>query len=137
MSEYGFKVTVNASTAEQAVLAMAQSGLVWSIPPGDQYDELVEACDVFYREQRLECGHDVALAVGTRLWCYYDYSFGVLTAVNSDGWHDFVLDGSPYKPAGSRGYYDASRLACVLCGLEQVSRSDHVALGDEWQLVSP
>jgi len=81
---------------------------------------------------RLECGHDVDIAPGTRLWCYYDMSFGVATpgapsnggtAERVDLWWDFTMDGSPYKATGSTGYYNAQRLACGPCGEAHVARS--------------
>jgi hypothetical protein len=87
---------------------------------------------------RVECGHEVPLVEGTRMWCYYDCSFGVLMDPSrSFGWYDFVMDGSPYKGRGSRGYYDAQRLACVECGLRDLARrqNDKLTLDTEtWEL---
>lgn len=73
---------------------------------------------------RLDCGHDVAIEVGTRLWCYYDASFGVVTVVGvePDPWHDFVMDGSPWKSNASHGYYNAQRLACEDCGVAEITK---------------
>jgi hypothetical protein len=92
--------------------------------------------------QRLDCGHQVDMHAGVRLWCHYDFSFGVLTELGtgSDPWHDFEMDGSPYKARGSRGYYNASRLACEHCGLNDLSRrrSNRLVLRDDsWELHRP
>lgn len=80
-------------------------------------------------EQRLDCGHTVDVQVGTRLWAYYDASFGVVVGLGheEDSWHDFYMDGSPFKAAGSPGYYNSQRLACLPCGLQRVRESDHLA----------
>ena len=76
-------------------------------------------------DTRLECGHTVDVEVGVRLWCYYDTTFGVVSEMPqtwSKGWFSFVCDGSPYKAAGSRGSYDPPRLACVPCGVRELTR---------------
>jgi hypothetical protein len=92
-------------------------------------------------EIRLECGHLVEMTVGTRVWCYYDMTFGVVERDTADGnanpWWDFTIDGSPYKAAGSRGYYNAERLACVPCGLVNLRRRRNdplVRVGESWEL---
>jgi hypothetical protein len=89
---------------------------------------------------RLACGHDEEIAVGERLWCHYDVSFGVVIAVGPDGWHDLVMDGSPYKAAGSHGSYDRDRLACVPCGLRDLARrrNDRLVVAQlTWEVVRP
>lgn len=74
--------------------------------------------------QRLACNHVVEVAVGTRLFCHYDVSFGDVTGVGheEDSWHDFEMLGSPYKARGSHGYYNAARLTCTACGMDDVAR---------------
>ena len=66
---FTFTVRVTTDTPEHAVQVMSERTgydeayddlahpgtsfdyqIDWSIPPGDQYDELVEACNVFYLE---------------------------------------------------------------------------------------
>lgn len=92
--------------------------------------------------QRLDCGHTVTVEVGTRLWCYYDGTFGVVAAIGreADPWHDFVCDGSPFKAAGSSGYYNAQRLACCECGVNELKRRREGRLvfrcTETWELVS-
>jgi len=88
--------------------------------------------------ERLACGHSEDIRPGLRLWCFYDTTFGVVTRVGSDSWHTFDTDGSPYKTAGNdAGLYDASRLACVPCGIREVDGRvrDPLVLTESWELV--
>lgn len=68
MTRYVFNVQVDAESPEHAVRVMCERtdydeqyedrhgnkfdyGISWSVPLGDQYDELMQACDIFYEEE--------------------------------------------------------------------------------------
>lgn len=107
---------------------------------GDHFGEELGGLIRSARQVRLSCGHREEVAVGERLWCHYDVSFGVVTRVGTDGWHDFTMDGSPYKATGSHGLYDSDRLTCIPCGLRDLARrrNDRLVVARlTWEVVRP
>ena len=94
-------------------------------------------------KHQLACGHNVDVHVGTRLYGHYDVSFGIVTHIKPDvygepdQWFDFVMDGSPYKAKNSHGYYNAPRLTCVPCGVQDIKnrRNDPLVTNMEtWEI---
>jgi len=71
--------------------------------------------------ERLACGHEVDIDVGTLVFNFYDIGFGRVVEVGDDApldgrWHRVRSEGATYWPAGRVTLLNAERLACVPCG---------------------